>query len=196
ASLQCAFNDSRVHQVIKGVVDRSQIWIDFLPHVAGQKSEPFARLNRRPRKDDAVDFFSLKHLEGMCNGEPRFPGACGPGAEYQRVSLERADISILRGSAGTRRTLAQIDFFEGRPWGTGAEAKERALRTGLTDRPLDIALPEVAAAPELLVESLQYSSRLLAGTAGTFNGDMIAALLRHDTKPAFDQREILAILAE
>ena len=84
AGLQRALDDARVHQVVERVVDRAQIGIDLLAHVAGQEAEPLAGFDRRPRQDDAVDFLALEQLHGMRDREPGLAGAGRAGAEHQR----------------------------------------------------------------------------------------------------------------
>ena len=46
AALHGALDDARIHQVEQRVVDRAQIGIDLLAHVAGQEAEPLAGLDR------------------------------------------------------------------------------------------------------------------------------------------------------
>ena len=41
--------------VVQRVVERPQVGIDLLLHVAGQEAQPLAGLDRGPRQDDAVD---------------------------------------------------------------------------------------------------------------------------------------------
>ena len=120
----------------------------------------------------------------------------GPGREHQRVALERADIGVLRRGAGAHAALAQIDFLETLPRGGGIEVEQRALRQREPDGALDVALHQLVAALEPLVKTLQHAARLLAGVARALDGDLIAARIGDDAEPAFDQREVLAVLAE
>ena len=87
AGLQRALDDARVHQVVERVVDRAQIGIDLLAHVAGQEAEPLAGLDRRARQDDAVDLLALEQLHRMRDREPGLAGAGRAGAEHQRMAL-------------------------------------------------------------------------------------------------------------
>ena len=146
AALQRALDDARVHQVEQRVVDRPQIGIDLLAHVAGQEAEPLAGLHRRPRQDDAVDLLALEQLDGMGDREPGLAGAGGAGAEHQLMALERADIGVLRGGARAHRTLAQVDLLESRPRARRVEVEQRALRDRQPDRALDVALHQIVAA--------------------------------------------------
>ena len=185
-----------VHQVVERVVDRPQIGIDLLAHVAGQEAEPLAGLDRRPRQDDAVDLLALEQLHRMRDREPGLAGAGGAGAEHQRMPPQRADIGVLRGRAGAHRALAQIDLLEARPRGRRIVVEQRALRDREPDRALDVAGDELVAALEPLVEALEHAARLLDGVARALERDLIAALLGDDAEPALDQREVLAVLAE
>ena len=134
--------------------------------------------------------------DGVRDREPGLAGAGRAGAEHQRVALERADIGVLRGGARAHRALAQVDLLEGRPRSRRVVVEQRALRDRQADRAVDVALAQVVAALELLVEAFQHAARLLAGVARAVDGDVIAALLGDHAEPALDQREILAVLAE
>src|SRR5262249_58709991 len=97
--------------VIESVVDRPQIGIDLLAHVAGQETEPLAGLDRRSRQDDAVDLLALEQLYRVRDGKPGLSGTRRSGAEDQRMPPQRTDIGVLRGGARTHRALAQIDLL-------------------------------------------------------------------------------------
>ena len=70
------------------------------------------------------------------------------------------------------------------------------MRDGLPDGALDVALDQLVAALDVLVETFQHAARLLAAVARAVDGDLIAALLGDHAEPALDQREVLAVLAE
>ena len=110
-----ALHDARIHQVEQRVIDRAQIRIDLLAHIAGEESEPLARLHCRTRQDDAVDLLALEQRDRMRDRQPGLAGAGRSRAEGQRVALERAHVGVLARSAGPHRTLAQVDLLEGRP---------------------------------------------------------------------------------
>ena len=114
------------------------------------------------------------------------------------MALERADISVLAGSARAHRPLAQVDLLEGDASIAVRRRfrKQRALRQRLADRAFHIAGRQVAAAPDLLVETFQHPPRTLAGFAAAADRDVIAARIRDDIHPPLDQAEMLAILPE
>ena len=120
----------------------------------------------------------------------------GPVREHQRVTLERADIGVLRRGAGADAALAQIDLFEILARGGGIEIEQRALRQRQPDGAVDIALHQFVAAFEPLIKAFEHAARLIAGFARAFDGDLIAARIGDDAEPAFDQCEILAVLPE
>jgi hypothetical protein len=164
-ALQRAFDNAGVHQIVKGVVNRPQIGIDFFAQVAGKKTKPLAGFHRRPRQDDAVDLLALEQLHGMGDGKPGLAGARRTGAEHERVALERPDIGVLRRGARAHRTLAQVDLFEGRPRGGRVVIEQRALRDRLPNSAFHVPLRQIVSALELLVEAFQHAARLLAAAA-------------------------------
>ena len=194
--LQRALDDARVHQVVERVVDRPQIRIDFFAHVAGQKAEPLAGFHRGTRQHDAIDLFALEKLHRLRDRKPGLAGAGRAGGEDQRMALERTHIGILPGGARAHPALAQIDLLEILARGRRVEIEQRALRQGHPDGAFDVALHQFVAALEPFVEAVEHAARLLAGLARAFERDMIAARGRRDAEPPFDQREVLAVLAE
>ena len=196
AGLQRALDDAGIHHVEERVVDRPQIGIDLLPHVARQEPETLARFDRRPRQHDAVDLLALEQGDGVRDRKPRLAGAGRAGAEHQRVALERADIGILSGGARPHRTLAQIDLLERRPRGGGIDVEQRALRDRLAHRAFDIAGAQVVPALDLVLQHIEDAARLLDRVARPFKGDVIAALLGDDAETPFDQRQVLSVLAK
>ncbi len=124
------------------------------------------------------------------------PVPAGPVPNTSEWRLERADVGILRGGAGAHRPLAQIDFLEGRARAGRIEIEQRALRDRLPDGAFDVAGRQILAALDLFVETFEHAAGLFAGVARAFDVDVIAALVGHDAKPAFDQSEVLAVLAE
>src|SRR5271169_357020 len=132
----------------------------------------------------------------MRHREPGLAGPGGAGREHQRMALERADIGVLRRRAGAHPALAQIDLLETLPRGGGIEIEQRALRQRKPDGAVDIALGKLVASFEPLIKTFEYAARLIAGFARPFNRDLIAARIGDDAEPAFDQREVLAVLPE
>ena len=154
---------------IQRVVDRPQIGIDLLAHVAGQEAEPFAGFDRRPRQDDAVDFLALEHLDRMRDREPGLAGAGRTGAEHQRMVLERADIGVLRRGAGAHRALAQIDFLEGGRGRRGSKSNSEPCAMAWRIAPSTSPVVTSLAALELFVQAFEHAARLFAGLARAFD---------------------------
>src|SRR5262249_15413217 len=163
--LQRALDDPRVHHVEQRVVDRAQIGIDLLAHVARKKAQPLAGLDGWARENDAVYFLALEQLHSVGDGEPGLPGAGRPGAEHERPALERAQVSILPGRTRAHRALAQVDLFEIASRGLRIEIEQRALRDREANRAFDVAGGELGAALELVIEAFEHAPRLLAGFA-------------------------------
>ena len=50
-----------IHHVVERVVQRTQVRIDLLLQIAGQKAQLLTGLHRRPREDDAADLFASRN---------------------------------------------------------------------------------------------------------------------------------------
>ena len=64
-----------VHEVVQRVVDRAQVGIDLVAHVARQEAQPFAGLDRRPRQDQALDGAPFQQRDRVADREPGLAGA-------------------------------------------------------------------------------------------------------------------------
>ena len=127
--LQPALHALRRHHVVERIVERTQIGVDLLAHVARQEAEPLARLDGRPRQDQPVRLALLDQGGGMGDGEIGLARAGRPGGEHQLVALQGPDIGVLRMRAGRDRLLARADRggARGRPVGpVGGEQRRPA----------------------------------------------------------------------
>src|SRR5215475_1710877 len=88
-----------IDQVEEGVVKRAQIRINFILQVPRQEAELFARLDRRARKDDAID--SLRHqiLHGHRHREKSFSSSGWANPENDVVLFNRFEVTFLIGAA-------------------------------------------------------------------------------------------------
>ena len=73
--------------VVQRVVERAQIGIDLLLHVAGQEAQPLAGLDRRARQDQAVDRARSISSDRLRDGEI---GLAGAGRARARRSARRS----------------------------------------------------------------------------------------------------------
>ena len=94
--------------------------------VAGQKTQPLARLDRRAREDDAVDALGAKRRDRLRHGKVCFARAGRADAERDRVLLDRIEI----------RALAERLGLDGLALGRDAHDVARKL--------LDLLLPALA----------------------------------------------------
>ena len=124
------------------------------------------------------------------------PVPAGPDAEHELVALERADVGVLAGGARAHRALAQVDLLERRARRRRIEIEQRALRDREADRAFDVALREIVAALDLLVEAFEHALGALAAVARAFERHLVAARGGHHAEAALDQREVLPVLAE
>ena len=89
-----------LHEVVERVVDRTQIGIDLLAHVARQEAEPLAGLDRRTGQDEALRLALLQERDGVADGEPGLAGAGRPFGEDELVLLQELDVEVLGRVAG------------------------------------------------------------------------------------------------
>src|SRR5947209_4559319 len=115
----------------------------------------------------------------MRDGKPGLARAGRSGTEYQCVALESAHVGILARRARAHRAFAQVDLFEGGPRGRRIEIEQRTLCDHQPDRTLDVALRNIVAALDLLIQSLKDAARALAGIARAFERYPVAARVRH-----------------
>ena len=62
-------------RIVQRVIDWAQIRIDLFLHIAGQKAQPFARLDRRARQDQPVNRAGNQHSDGLRDRQIGFAGA-------------------------------------------------------------------------------------------------------------------------
>src|SRR5262249_16287491 len=165
AGLQRAFDDARIHQIVERVVDRAQIRIDLLAHIAGKESEPLARLDRRTRENDAIDLLALEQLHRVGDREPGFAGARRPAAQDHPVAARRGDRGVAAGGARGWGPWAGFAPLESRPRGRGVVAKQRPRRDPQADPPFDAAGAHLAPAFDLLVGPSEPPPRSLHAVA-------------------------------
>ena len=85
AGLQAAVDVARLHEVVERVVDRAQIRVDLVAHVAGQEAEALARLDRRAREDQPLGMALLQQRDRVADREPGLAGAGRPLGEDELV---------------------------------------------------------------------------------------------------------------
>ena len=93
--VQVALDLGRRQHVVERVVERAQIGIDLLAHVAGQEAQPLARFHGGPRQHDAVDEPALEALGGKGDGEVGLAGAGRADAEHEIDSFQGLDVGAL-----------------------------------------------------------------------------------------------------
>ena len=92
--------------IVERIIERAQIGIDFLAHVAGQEAQALASFDRGARKNDAFDDAAFEALGGVGDGEICFAGARGADAEDEIGLVESADVGALGERAGFHNTAA------------------------------------------------------------------------------------------
>ena len=125
---------------LQRIVDRAQIGVDLLAHVAGQEAQPLARLDGGPRQDQPLDGAAFEQRHRMADGEPGLAGAGRPLGEDEFVLLQRPQIEVLRGGAGLHgAALAGADLVEDEALVDGLLGEQRGLKRALLDGAVDVA---------------------------------------------------------
>ena len=123
AALDVARDPLGVEHVVERVVERPQVRVDLLLHVAGQEPELLPRLDRRPRENDAAHFLGDEKRHRLGHREVGFPGAGRADAEHDVVFLDLVEIAPLiralgrhsplprRREAAFQEMIAQVDVL-------------------------------------------------------------------------------------
>ena len=197
AGLDAAFDHPPFHEIVKGVVNRAQIGIDLVAHVAGQETEPLAGLDRGARENQAFDDSLLEQRHRMADGEPGLAGSRRSLGEDEFVLAQRGEIAILRGVAGAHdAAAARLDMAEAVARRLEFAGKQRALIGGFLDHAFDVAFAGGLAELGAFVEQLENATRLLARFARPANDDLVAVGVRGDAETALDARDVLIVVAE
>ena len=85
--------------VLEGIVERLQVRVDLVLHVAGKKTELLARLHCRTREDDFAAELVLQRIHGERDGYVGLAGSGGAEGERQVILGEAADHACLVGVA-------------------------------------------------------------------------------------------------
>ena len=100
-AVKVALDLGRRQDVIERIVQRTQVRIDLLAHVAGQEAEAFAGFDRWPRKYNAFHLPALEALGGVGNSKVGLARACGTQAEDEIDAIQSLDVEALGGRART-----------------------------------------------------------------------------------------------
>src|SRR5947209_237068 len=95
--------------VVDGVVERTEIGIDLLLHVAGEEAEPFTGLDGGPRQDQTVDAAADQLRDGLGHRDIGLAGACGAEREDHLVARQGFHVERLHGRAWNDGLLARAD---------------------------------------------------------------------------------------
>ncbi len=91
------------HQVVERVIQRTQIGIDFLRHVAGQKSQAFTSLDRRTHQHQTLDAVAFERIDRAGDGQIGLAGAGRADRKGDVVFLDLLEVFNL-----ARRASVQI----------------------------------------------------------------------------------------
>ena len=93
----------RPHDLIEGVVERTQVRIDLALKIAGKKSQFLAGFYRRPGHDDPGYFFISESSDRHSHRQIRLSGSGRTNPESDHMIPDSVDILLLAISLGTDR---------------------------------------------------------------------------------------------
>ena len=174
AGLNAALDHPPIHEVVERVIDRAQIGIDLVAHVAGQEAEPLAGLDRGARQHQPLDQTLFEERDGMADREPGLAGAGRAFGEHQLMLAQSREVMVLRGAAGAHdAALARLDDAE-TFLGRLVAGEQQPLIGAFGDDALDIAFARRLTQLDALVKHLEDPARLLAGFARPLDDDLIS----------------------
>ncbi len=94
-------------EVVERVVERPQVGIDLLLHVAREEPEILAGLHGGPDEENPLHLPRLERVHRGRDGEVGLPGSSRTDREHDVVFLERGDVSGLPQRLDTDRALVE-----------------------------------------------------------------------------------------
>jgi hypothetical protein len=197
AGLHAALDDAPFHEIMQRVVDRPQIGIDLVAHVAGQEAEALAGLHRGTRQDEPLDHALLQQRYRVADGEPGLAGAGRPFGEDEFVMLEGAQIEILIDCAGAHgAALARAELLEHAATGLVVSGEQIALNGAFLNGAVDIAQRQPLALPDAGIKIFEHAAGVLGRFRRTLDRHMVAVGVGDHAQTTLDLGEILVIFAE
>ena len=111
-ALEGLLNLLKAHQVVQGVVKRSQVGVNFLVQIARQKAKPLARFHSRSRQHNALHGAALQGVYRAGHREIGFASACRANAESDVVAGNVVQVVGLVQRAGFQ--VAALGLEQGR----------------------------------------------------------------------------------
>ena len=169
------------HHVVQRVVERPQIRIDLLLHVARQEAEPLAGLDRRPRKDDLVHLAGLQQHHTLSHRQIRLAGASRADGKHHLVLGQHLHVARL-----LRRARP-----DGAPLGQDrrqiCQRKARiANRVGHADGGIDVGTGQALAGLEPFVERVEGLLGCLNPVRIAMDGDTVTARGQSNLQALFE----------
>ena len=179
------------HHVVQRVVERAQIGIDLLLHVAGQEAEPLAGLDRRAGQHDAVDLAGLQHRDRLGDREIGLAGAGRADAEHHLVRGQRLHVGGLAGAARPDRAAPGADRRQVRQ-----RQARIVLGVGQPDRRLDLAAADASPRSSRRHSAVQRGLRRLDPRRVAGDRDAVAAAGQPHAQRLLDPDQMPVVVAE
>ena len=179
-ALECFLHLVKPHQLIQGVVQRAQVGVHLLHHIARQKTQALAGFHRRARQHDALHIAALQRIHRTGHRQPGFTGACRADTQGDVVASNGLQICALIGTA-----RAQIAAAGGElrivVWQRGiAVARQHQLHHGGCNRPCG-----------LFVQRLQHLHGALRLGLGAIHLELLVPVRDFHVQRTLDGAQVL-----
>ena len=182
-----------VHHVVERVVERPQVRRDLLLHAAGEKPEPLARLDGRPREDDPLDLLLHQRADRQRHRQVGLAGPRRPDAEHDVVLADGVDVALLGQALGGDGPRAAGDQDRVVEDVAQVDAAVGAQRDG---RAADVLRADRRAGAGHAVELLDQAARDDDVVPRADDGQIVAAAVDLRAGLTLDQLEVRVPLAE
>ena len=181
-----------VHHVVERVVERAQIRIHLLLQVAGQEAELLARLDGRPRQDDAADLLGQQVADRLRHRQIGLARAGRADAEDDVVLLDRLEVAPLVGALRVDATARAFGLLLPVLQEVVAEVDAAVVGHEL-GRGLHVAVAQLVAlghqARQLLEDALDALLRLLVA----LDDELVALRADRDAEQRLDVLEVAVV---
>ena len=169
----------KTHQLVQCVVERAQVRINLLRHVAGQKTQALARLDGRARQHDFLHRAALQRIDRAGHGQISLARARRADAKSDVVRGNVFQISAL-----VERACAQVGAACGQlSRAVGGTQGRVACEHQLHGFRLNRALGD-------FVQRLQHFERLLRPGLEAVNLELLKAVCNRDLQPGLNRADV------
>src|SRR4051794_1249342 len=182
--------------VVERIVERTQIGIDLLLHVARKEPEPLAGLDSGTRQDQAVDTARDELRHCLRDRQICLASAGRPKGEDHLIATKRFHIGRLNCGARNDRLLARTDHY---PRRRGHFLLDDAVQVRLgchAEHGFDRLGVDIVALVQAIVESGEDVARSRSRIGLTLDLHFVAPRRDVHAEPLLDRNEVAVVITE